>query len=129
MVPYAEPWMDKVDTVRGMMGWGDTSISHFWDLASFGEVILLSVRFGNWSVVIDPIQARGWAVAFRNEIMRYIHAYRAVTGVDLSADTVGLRDEHFAQPSLLIQRRMKSAKGAGGRVLNGARQQTEFAYN
>ena len=129
MVPYAEPWMDKVDTVRGMMGWGDTSISHFWDLATFGEVILLSVRFGNWSVVIDPIQARGWAVAFRNEIMRYIHAYRAVTGVDLSADTVGLRDEHFAQPAKLIHLRVNRAKGTGGRVLNGVRQQTEFAYN
>ncbi|MEO6039188.1 MAG: hypothetical protein ABIQ93_12315, partial [Saprospiraceae bacterium] len=113
MVPYAEPWMDKVDTVRGMMGWGDTSVSYFWELASYGELILLSVRFGNWSVAINPNQSRNWANAFRDMIMRYIHAYRVVTGVDLSADTQQLREEHFVQPARLIQQRVTNARVNG----------------
>jgi hypothetical protein len=123
MVPYPEPWMDKVDTVRGMMGWGDSSVSNYWELATFGESILLSVRFGSWIEVIDPAQAANWAIAFRNEIMRYIHAYRTVTGVDLSADTVGLKAEHFAQPALLIRRRL----GNAGRINSGAMRR-EMAY-
>ncbi|HVE81449.1 MAG TPA: hypothetical protein VND93_01320, partial [Myxococcales bacterium] len=36
LVQYRETWMDRVDTVRRMMGWGDTSIVHFNDLARFG---------------------------------------------------------------------------------------------
>lgn len=122
MVPYAEPWQGAVETIRGIMGWGNVSIRHFHNLATFGELILLSVRYGNWSVVIDPNQAANWANAFRNEIMQYIHSYRAVTGVDLSADTVGLREEHFMQPSVLIQRRMTNARSNGnGRTTAGSR--------
>lgn len=122
MVPYAEPWQGPVDTIRGIMGWGNVSIRHFHNLATYGELILLSVRYGNWSVVIDPNQAANWANAFRNEIMQYIHSYRAVTGVDLSADTVGLREEHFMQPSVLIQRRMTNARsGNNGRPATGSR--------
>ena len=122
MVPYAEPWQGPLETVRGMMGWGNVSIRHFHNLATYGELILLSARYGNWSVVIDPNQAANWANAFRNEIMQYIHSYRAVTGVDLSADTVGLREEHFMQPSVLIQRRMANARSNGnGRSTTGSR--------
>ena len=33
MVPYKEPWMAQVDTLKKMMGWTDVSVSHFHDLA------------------------------------------------------------------------------------------------
>jgi hypothetical protein len=86
MVAYPEEWMDRVDTMRQLQGWGGASIMHYWDLARFGEQILLSVRFGAWSSVSDPDSAANWARAWRAEVQSYIHAYRAVTGVDLSAD-------------------------------------------
>ena len=59
-------------------------MTHFRDLAVFGEQMLLSIRFGDWSVVNDATQAGNWARYWRPEIQWYIHAYRAVTGVDLS---------------------------------------------
>ena len=37
MVPYPERWMDRIDTVRAIMGWGSTSITYFYDLAIHGE--------------------------------------------------------------------------------------------
>ena len=49
----------------------------------FGEQILLSIRYGAWSDVNEPVQAANWARFWRPEIQGYIHAYRAVTGVDL----------------------------------------------
>jgi hypothetical protein len=86
MVAYAEPWMDRVDAMKTLQGWTDTSITHFRDLAVFGEKILLSVRFGAWSKVTQPQQAANWARYFRAEIQGYLHAYRAATGVDVSKD-------------------------------------------
>lgn len=116
MVPYAETWMDRVDTVNNAMGWHDTSVTYFADLANFGELLLLSIRYGNWSQVIDVKQADNWATAFRNETMRYIHAYRTVTGADLSADTLELREVHFAQPSMLMQNRRQALLSEPGRM-------------
>jgi hypothetical protein len=103
MVPYQETWMDRVDTMKTMQRWSDVSITHFRDLAVFGEQILLSIRFGNWSVVNDPQQAANWARYWRPEIQRYVHAYRAATGVDLTerADST--------LPTVLLQRRMTTA--------------------
>ena len=51
--------------------------------ASFGEQLLLSIRYGAWSDAHDADQATNWARFWRPEIQGYIHAYRAVTGVDL----------------------------------------------
>ncbi|MCB0526950.1 MAG: hypothetical protein KDC65_00630 [Saprospiraceae bacterium] len=113
MVPYAEPWQGPLDTVRGMMRWGNAGARNFYDLAYYGELILLSVRWGNWSAAIDPNQAANWADAFRNEIMQYIHSYRAVAGVDLSADTTSLSEEHFKQPSWHIMKRMVHDRNTG----------------
>jgi hypothetical protein len=87
-VPYAEPWMDRVDTMKTLQGWNDVSVTHFHDLAVCGEQILLSVRYGNWSVVNFGPQAANWARYWRPEIQRYIHAYQAVTGVDLAIEPV-----------------------------------------
>jgi hypothetical protein len=95
MVPYAERWMDRVDVVRGMLGFGDTSVTHFRDLAVYGEQILLTVRYANWSRVNNAAQAANWARYWRPEIQRYIHAYRAVTGVDLVAEVDATRPSQY----------------------------------
>jgi hypothetical protein len=49
-----------------------------------GEQLLLGIRFGAWSVVIDPNQAANWVRYWRPEVQGYIHAYRAVTSIDLT---------------------------------------------
>ena len=100
MVPYAETWMDRVDSVKAMERWTDVSVTHFRDLGVYGEQILLSIRFGNWSVVNDPQQAANWARYWRPEIQRYTHAYRAATGVDLTTRV------DATIPTLLLQRRL-----------------------
>jgi hypothetical protein len=86
MVAYPEPWMDRVDAMKSLQGWTDISIDHFNRLAVFGEQILLSIRFGAWSDIIQSApSAANWARFWRAEIQGYIHDYRAVTGVDLSS--------------------------------------------
>ena len=83
MVAHPETWMAPVDAMNKLQGWSDTSVLHFRDLGAFGEQLLLSIRFGAWTAVIEPQQAANWARYFRAEIQGYIHAYRAVTGIDL----------------------------------------------
>jgi hypothetical protein len=89
MVAYPEPRMDRVEAMKTLQGWTDASVLHFRDLAVFGEQILLSVRFGAWSRKDDPVSAANWARFWRPEIQGYTHAYRAATGVDLTAETTG----------------------------------------
>jgi hypothetical protein len=84
-VAYGEPWMDRVEAMKSLQGWTDTSIIHFHNLAVFGEQLLLSIRYGNWSMSNQSAEAANWARYWRGEIQGYIHAYRAVTGVDLSS--------------------------------------------
>lgn len=101
MVPYEEEWMDRVDTMKSMQGWSDVSVTHFYDLAVHGEQLLLSVRHGRWNEsTMNSGDAKNWAIAWKSSVQRYIHAYRAVTGVDLSerVDTT--------MPSTLLQRRL-----------------------
>lgn len=88
MVPYKEDWMPQVDTMKKMQGWTDTTVTHFGELGVFGEQILLSIRYGDWIDVTDQMQAKNWARYWRPEIQGYIHAYRAVTGVDLTLEAV-----------------------------------------
>ncbi|MEN7547286.1 hypothetical protein AAG747_05165 [Rapidithrix thailandica] len=103
MVSYEEPWMDRVDSVKRIMEWTDTSITHFANLAYWGERILLSVRFGNWNDTdATREQAANWASFWRNDIQSYLHAYRTATGVDLSNDKVD-----YALPSMHLLRRLK----------------------
>ncbi len=101
MVVYPEPWMDRVDAMKKLQGWSDTSVLHFRDLGVFGEQILLSIRFGAWSDKTDPAQAKNWARYWRAEIQGYIHAYRAVTGVDLTSEPV-----NNTLPSTLLRERL-----------------------
>jgi hypothetical protein len=103
MVDYPEPWMDHVESMKTLQGWTDTSILHFRDLAIHGEKLLLSIRYGLWTNVIQPDQAANWARYWRPEIQGYTHAYRTVTGADLTdrPDTT--------MPSLLLQQRLPGA--------------------
>ena len=108
MVPYDEPWMDKVDTFKAIMGWPGASISYYHDLAENGEKILLSIRWISWTDIDTRDLARDWALRFRDEIQRYIHCYQAVTGVDLSAtEIMGGSDEKTLTPAFLIQRKLQ----------------------
>ena len=78
--------MDRVDTMKAIQGWTDTSITHFRDLGFFGEQLLLSIRLDNWNSYCRRRRSpAGWAATWRNEVQRYIHAYRTATGVDLMA--------------------------------------------
>lgn len=86
-VALREPWMDRVDTMKKVQGWTDTSVLHLRNLGVFGEQILLGIRRGFWSDVQQPERAFNWARLFRPQIQGYIHAYRAVAGVNL-AETV-----------------------------------------
>jgi hypothetical protein len=108
MVPYPEPWMDKVDTVKTLKGWTDVSIVHFHDLAVFGEQILLSVRYGAWSIVNEPDQAANWARYWRPEVQGYMHGYRATTGVDLTSDITDQRQlvARALPPSVHLRERL-----------------------
>jgi hypothetical protein len=100
MVPYVEPWMDRVDTVKSMLGWTPTNVTHFRVLGVFGEQLLLSVRYGSWAKEIRPESAANWARYWRPEIQGYVHAYRAATGSDLRQGV------DSTMPSALLQRRL-----------------------
>ena len=85
MVPYDEPWMPHLDTLKSLYGWASASVTHFHELAVRGEQLLLTIRWGNWnSTAVTADSAKNWARTWRNQIQRYVHAYRAVTGVDLT---------------------------------------------
>jgi hypothetical protein len=78
---FPEPWMSRVDAMRRLQGWGDVSIQHYRDLATFGEQVLLSIRFGDWAQV-TPGQAASWARFWRREVEGYVAAFRAVNDGD-----------------------------------------------
>ena len=117
MVPYQEDWMGAVDDMKRLQGWTDTTVTHFHELAVTGERILLSVRYGDW-VNLNNIedQAKNWARYWKPEVQLYIHAYQAVTGVDLGVEITDTRraTERYLQPSVHLQRRLgaQPARGA-----------------
>jgi hypothetical protein len=98
-VSYPEPWMDRIDTVTSMMGWTNTDIIQFHDLGVLGEELLLTVRDGGWSDDAHQETAHSWARFWRSEILGYVRAYRAVTGVDLR------RSAESTMPGMLLRRR------------------------
>ena len=87
MVAYTETWIAPLEAMNKLQGWSDVSVTHFRDLAVFGEQLLLGIRFGAWSHEHDPARAANWVRYWRPEVQAYIHAYRAVTGVDLTRRT------------------------------------------
>jgi len=106
MVAYPEPWMDRVDAMKKLQGWTDINVLHFRNLATFGEQVLLSIRYGAWADAYEPKQAANWARFWRAEVQGYVHAYRAVTGVDLSTDVTGKVDTTL--PAIHLRNRLLS---------------------
>jgi hypothetical protein len=106
MVAYPEPWMDRVEAVKSLMGWTDTSVLHFRELGIYGEGILLGARFNDWTRVTEPERAANWARFWRPEVQGYVHAYRAVAGIDLTerADAT--------MPSTLLRQRLGTQRVA-----------------
>ena len=91
--PYPEVWMDRVDAMKQLQNWNDASVINYNDLATFGEQIILSVRYGDWNTTPNPAEAANWARAWRPQIQRYTHALRIVSGIDLStADVTEVRE-------------------------------------
>lgn len=127
MVPYTENWMDRVDTMKTLQGWNPANITHFHDLGRFGEQLLLSVRYGAWNGAgTGAVNAANWAHYWREEIQRYLHAYKAVTGVDLAADVTDARismpqqNERYEQPAVLMNRRANALPAGQGQLGFGA---------
>ena len=108
-IPFTEPWMDRVASMNKLQGWTDTSPIHFDYLAKYGEQILLSIRFGDWSDQDRTAEdAKLWANHFRNQIQGYIHSYKTVTGVDLAITLVGQQKIDSRQPSFHLAKRLKA---------------------
>lgn len=120
-VAYPELWMDRVDAMKSLQGWTDVSVLHFRNLGMFGERVLLSVRYGNWNDVENPNQAANWARFWRQEIQGYVHAYRSVTGVDLTIEVTDpvQASARYLPPAvhlrnrLAVQHRQQLAAGGG----------------
>jgi hypothetical protein len=103
MVDYPEVWMHSVESMKSLQAWKSADILHYRDLGITGERILLSARFGSWTEANYPEQAANWARYFRSDIQRYIFAYRAVTGVDLTDVP------NATMPSILMRERATPA--------------------
>ncbi len=110
MVPYSEPWMGRVDAMKKLQGWSDATVTHFHELARYGEQIILTIRYGDWIDVNDEDQAKNWARYWKPEIQGYIHSYRAATGVDLSTEPVD------ATPPWVHLKRLEDRKIAAARA-------------
>jgi hypothetical protein len=109
-VAYPESWMPQVDAMKSLQGWTDTSVLHFGRLATMGEPLLLSIRYGNWSSTgISNSSAANWARFWRQEIQGYIYAYRAVTGVDLTAELTdnASNTNRYLPPSVHLVRQLE----------------------
>jgi hypothetical protein len=107
-VPNKEAWIGTVDAMKRLQGWTDVSTNHFRDLADYGEKLLLSMRLDDWSGESDQNKAKEWASYFKPEVQSYIHSYMAVTGVDLSGETVSVRSDgnRNAIPSSHLRNRL-----------------------
>jgi hypothetical protein len=121
MVPYQENWMGQVDTMKKLQGWTDTTVTHFHNLAVYGEQVLLSVRYGDWIDINDQEHAKTWARYWRPEIQGYIHAYLSASGVDLSAEITDTQRAaiRYVQPSALLRDRL-AAQGSQGSLPSGS---------
>jgi hypothetical protein len=106
-VIYPEPWMERLESAKALLGLSGPSVLHMYNLATMGERLLLSIRFHPWTGVDDTFEAANWARSFRSDIQGYIHGYHAVTNVDLSASAVTDRID-ARLPSLLIRERLDS---------------------
>jgi len=122
MVAYPEPWMDRVNAINHLMGWTKSSPIHFANLGIFGEQLLLSIRFGSWSYTdTSAQQAAIWANFWRQAVQEYIHAYYAVTGVELGATRVNNERIDSRPPSFHLAERAKaSSNGSSNGYINAS---------
>lgn len=121
-IAYPEAWMGPVDSMKAIQGWTNTSSLYFHDLAVFGEQILLSIRHNHWSQINDRNSAANWARIWRSEIQGYMHAYRTVTGVDLTGEPTEARlQERKLDPAILLSRRVEEQKRLGAATRGGPR--------
>ena len=119
---YPEDWMGPVDSMKTIQGWTNTSSLYFHDLAVFGEQILLSIRYNNWSQINDRYHAANWAKIWRSEIQGYMHAYRTVTGVDITVEPTEPRlQERKVDPGVLLAKRLEEQRRIGAAVRGGMR--------
>jgi hypothetical protein len=102
MVPYKEAWMPQVDSMKNLQGWSDVTVTYFRDLGVYGEQLLLSIRYADWIHVNDENAAKNWARYWRPEIQGYLHAYRAVTGIDIPSGS----PVDATLPAIHLQKRM-----------------------
>lgn len=113
-IAYPEAWMGTVDAMKTAQGWTSTSVIYFNNLARFGEILLLSIRYESWGESTERDMAANWAKCFRDEIQNYVHSFRIVTGIDLSIEPAGIAaEERRVDPSVLIQRRWDEQRQAG----------------
>ena len=101
MVPYKEPWMDRGRHHEDRRA-GRTPRHPFPRPWRSWRADLLTIRYGDWIDLNNEDAAKNWARFWRPEIQGYLHAYRAVTGVDLTnADMV----DHTL-PAIHLQKRL-----------------------
>jgi hypothetical protein len=105
-VIYPEPWMERIESAKTLLGLEGPNVLHMHYLATMGERLLLSIRYHPWSNTVDAGVAASWARDFRSDVQGYIHSYRAATGVDLSASAVTERID-ATMPALLLRRRQE----------------------
>lgn len=121
-IAYPEDWMGPVDSMKTIQGWTNTSSLYFHDLGVFGEQILLSLRYNQWSQINDRNSAANWARLWRSEIQGYMHAYRTVTGVDLTGEPTEQRlQERKLDPAVLLSRRLEEQRRLGAATRGGLR--------
>jgi hypothetical protein len=129
MVAYPEPWMGPLSTMNSLQGWTGNSPINFNSLGVYGEDLLLSIRFGNWNDPnLNADNAANWATFWRNEIQGYIHAYRTVTGVDLSMPHPQTGKIDAQQPAVHLQRRAKMGSNGNGQVGASANGKSTVGY-
>lgn len=113
MVDYPENWMGRVDAMKKLQGWDDTSVLHYRNLGLYGEKILLSIRYGDWSSIDDPAAAVLWARLYRGPLKNIMFSHQAVTGVDLTAEpTESQLTLRATRPSVLLQKRLSGRVSA-----------------
>ena len=61
MVAYPEPWMDRVDAMKRLQGWTDTSVLHFRNLADLRRADAAFDPLRPLERESNPIQAPNWA--------------------------------------------------------------------
>ena len=124
MVPYPEPWMERVDSMlKKLQGAGPTSrCATSATSASSASRSAAVARFGSRSDVNRRRNtAANWARFWRQEIQWYIHAYRSVTGVDLTIEVTDpvQASARYLPPAvhlrnrLAVQHRQQLAAGGG----------------